>query len=299
MQRACVLLALCAGVSSYTVGCSTYRPATARSHLRCVADEGVPANVAKMRLAAVKAELDERGVEWRGVCFEKEQLVAKLIEARASPLAPDPDPPAPPQCPAPAADVAEASPSGAAADVSARTEAVDTAAYDEAYAAAFERASGLRVKEIRAELAGRRIGWADLIEKHELAARLATACAEAAMFSPSGAVSPGTASEVSGEQLAQEMADGRTPLLVDVYATWCGPCKLVAPQVQALAETYGSRLRVAKLDSDEHSQMATQLSVQGLPTLVFFRGGSEVFRLEGVPSTKGALEALARQHLQL
>ena len=237
-----------------------------------------------MPLKSLKAELDQLGVVWRGVCFEKTELVTALEVARAAP------PPAPaPEAAAPQPQAASTMPDAAS----------DAAEYAAAYAAAFERASGLKVKEIRTELAGRRIGWADLNEKHELAARLATACAQAAMFSRSGAVSPGTASEVTGDELREEMLDDRTPLLLDVYATWCGPCKLVAPALQALAEKFGGALRVAKLDSDAQSQMASELRVQGLPTILFFRNGREVSRVEGVPNGKDALEKLVREHLAL
>ena len=102
---------------------------------------------------------------------------------------------------------------------------------------------------------------------------------------------------LSGAQLALEIEDDRTPMLLDVYATWCGPCKMIAPQLEEIAASLGARARVAKLDSDLESEMSTTLRVQGLPTLIFYRGGKEVKRVEGVPGGKDALEALVSEHL--
>ena len=121
--------------------------------------------------------------------------------------------------------------------------------------------------------------------------------ARAALFSASGALSPGKAGIVNAEQCEREIADARTPLLLDVFATWCGPCKMIAPQLEELAGRLGERARVAKLDSDQAPELSTKLGVQGLPTLVFFRGGVEVHRLEGVPAQKDGIEQLVQQHL--
>ena len=70
-----------------------------------------------------------------------------------------------------------------------------------------------------------------------------------------------------------------------------------APELEELAAAKGERLRVAKLDSDEHQQLSSELGVQGLPTVIFYAGGREVHRLEGMPPGKGALAELARQYL--
>eukprot|EP00966_Prymnesium_polylepis_P307591 7108909-Prymnesium_polylepis.1 len=155
----------------------------------------------------------------------------------------------------------------------------------------------MKVKQLRTRLAERQLGWADLFEKEELAARLAAAVARAALFSRSGALVPGVAREVTADELRLEIPDDRTPLVVDVFATWCGPCKLMAPELEELAAVKGERLRVAKLDSDAHSQLSSELGVQGLPTVIFYAGGREVHRLEGMPPGKGALAELARQYL--
>merc|ERR1712224_784346 len=120
-----------------------------------------------------------------------------------------------------------------------------------------ERASKLRVAELRQELASRSIGWADCLEKSELVERLAGVYAKAALFSVSGALEPGMASGISGNELEEELRDGSTPLLLDCYATWCGPCQMLAPQLSQLATDVGTRVRVAKIDTDAEPEMAS------------------------------------------
>jgi len=110
---------------------------------------------------------------------------------------------------------------------------------------------------------------------------------------------PGVAMQVTGAQLREEMADRGTPLLVDVFATWCGPCQMMAPKLDEVAKKAGGRLRVAKLDSDAESQLSAELRVTSFPTVIFMQNGQEVYRLQGVPEQEGALEALVAQHLRL
>ena len=164
---------------------------------------GMPAPDA-MRLAELKAELDQRGVKWRGVAFERAELEGALAAARATP----------------SRVVEEAREAPDLPNGQESSDAAGSTAYEEAYEEAFARAMGLKVKEIRAELAARGSGWADLFEKEELAARLASLCARSALFSASGALEPGKVGKVSAAELKQEMDDDRTPLLLDVYATW-------------------------------------------------------------------------------
>ena len=239
-----------------------------------------------MRVKELKEELDNRGVSWRGVAFEKAELVNLLEDARNAP-------PAPP--PAPEPEPAAAEPT--AAEQTTTAPADDSAKYDEAYTAALAEAKKLKVKELRTELASRNVGWADLFEKEELAARLAGLKAQAVFFSASGALSPGAVGMVDGDQCLAELADTRTPMILDVYATWCGPCKMIAPMLESIAAKAGDRLRIAKMDSDEEQELSTELKVAGLPTLIFVKGGEEVHRLEGVPGNEAALAGLVSQYL--
>ena len=72
-----------------------------------------------------------------------------------------------------------------------------------------------------------------------------------------------------------------TPVLVDFWATWCGPCRMIAPIVEELAGEYEGKLRVMKLDVDENSGVAAKYSIMSIPTLGIFRGGELVERIVG------------------
>lgn len=83
-------------------------------------------------------------------------------------------------------------------------------------------------------------------------------------------------------------------VLVDFYATWCGPCRVQAPVLESFAERYEGRVKVAKLDIDQAPAIAQRLGVMSVPTLVAFREGKETARRTGVQSTEG-LAALVGQ----
>ncbi len=83
-------------------------------------------------------------------------------------------------------------------------------------------------------------------------------------------------------------------VLVDVWATWCGPCRLMAPLMDWAASTYGEGLKVGKLEADPNPTSRDALQVQGLPALVLFRNGQELARHEGAmaqPQLKAFLDA--------
>lgn len=92
--------------------------------------------------------------------------------------------------------------------------------------------------------------------------------------------------------LDRTVAETDVPVLVDFYADWCGPCKIMAPRLDELARERMGRVLVAKLDTDRNPTMAARYGIRGIPTLIVFRGGKEVAREVGVvPKTR--LEELA------
>lgn len=91
-----------------------------------------------------------------------------------------------------------------------------------------------------------------------------------------------------------EVLQADKPVLVDFYADWCGPCKMMAPLVAQLAEEYEGKAVVGKLNIDDNEDIATQYRVMTIPTLAVFRGGKLVDKLIGVNS-RDAVIALLEQ----
>ena len=75
------------------------------------------------------------------------------------------------------------------------------------------------------------------------------------------------------ENFEEEVLTSEIPVLVDFYADWCGPCKMMAPLVEKVAEEYQGKLKVGKLDTDEHMQIAQQYRISSIPTFMIFRDG--------------------------
>ncbi len=73
------------------------------------------------------------------------------------------------------------------------------------------------------------------------------------------------------------------PVLVDFWAVWCGPCRMIAPYVEELAKEYGDRALIVKMDTDANPQTPMKLGIMGIPTLIVFKDGKEVDRQVGVP----------------
>jgi len=90
--------------------------------------------------------------------------------------------------------------------------------------------------------------------------------------------------EVNGNNFQQEVLESSIPVLVDFWASWCMPCRMLAPTIEKLAEENQDKLKVCKLNTDENQNIAAQYGIQGIPTLIVFKEGKEVGRTVGVMS---------------
>ncbi len=95
---------------------------------------------------------------------------------------------------------------------------------------------------------------------------------------------------VTDASFDQEVLSSDVPVLVDFWAEWCGPCKMIGPLVEEIAEEYGDKLKVTKLDIDSNNKTPTQYGIRGIPTLMIFRDG-KVQATKGGALTKGQLKA--------
>ena len=84
----------------------------------------------------------------------------------------------------------------------------------------------------------------------------------------------------------QEVLKSDLPVLVDFWAVWCGPCKAIAPAVEDLAKRYKGKLKVGKMDVDEHQQVPQAFQIRSIPTLLLFKGGKVVGTVIGADKTK-------------
>jgi len=88
--------------------------------------------------------------------------------------------------------------------------------------------------------------------------------------------------DVTDESFQAEVIDSATPVLVDFWAPWCGPCKAMGPSVDQLAGELGEKMKVVKLDTQDNPNTPSSMGVMGIPCFIVFKGGQEVARSAGM-----------------
>ena len=92
----------------------------------------------------------------------------------------------------------------------------------------------------------------------------------------------------------QEVLRSEVPVLVDFYADWCGPCRMMAPAVDALAAHLQGKALIAKLNTDQSNRTASSFNIRGIPTTIVFKGGKEVARQSGAMPLEALKQLVAR-----
>lgn len=281
-----------------------------------VEDERLP-SPSDMKLREIQSELKDRKVSF-GDCFDRDSLTKRLIEARESNpiVANSSDTSIDEQSINSAGD--STTENAAQRSAEATTKGAGSSNDAQSPSSEFDRQSTLaslrplKIKDLRTQLSQNNVRWGTMIEKEELVQALCNVMEEKFLasrnFSRSGEILPGKVTDVDEKVLLNELGwnsgsgDGSTPhapILLDVYATWCGPCQFLVPELQSAAEELGSDVRIMKLDSDKYPGLASQLKVGGLPTLILFDGGDrskEVDRMEGALRKDGILQFIKRTY---
>jgi thioredoxin 1 len=100
--------------------------------------------------------------------------------------------------------------------------------------------------------------------------------------------------ELTETTFEQEVLKASMPVLVDFWAAWCGPCKMIAPIVEELATEYDGKLKIGKVDVDNNQKIAMQYGIRSIPTLLVFKGGKVVEQIVGAAPKKTLVEKLSK-----
>lgn len=106
----------------------------------------------------------------------------------------------------------------------------------------------------------------------------------------------GNVAEFTDQNFQSEVIDSSSPVLVDFWAPWCGPCRMIAPTIEELAGEYSGKVRIGKLNTDENPQVATNHRINAIPTVMLFKNGEVVEKFVGV-TPKEKFAAAINSHL--
>ena len=107
----------------------------------------------------------------------------------------------------------------------------------------------------------------------------------------------GAITEVTDNTFQAEVIESDTPVLVDFWAPWCGPCRIVHPVLEQIAQERGDDLKIVKLNVDENQETAARYQVRSIPTLLLFRGGQVIDQMIGNPGSKARLAEFIQRNL--
>mgnify|MGYP001262329387 CR=1 FL=1 len=99
---------------------------------------------------------------------------------------------------------------------------------------------------------------------------------------------------LTSENFSSEVLNSTSPILVDFWAQWCGPCKMLAPILDDLAQEFDGKVRIGKVDIDQYQDLAGQYGIRAIPTLLVFKNGQVVEQMQGLRSKKDLKAALER-----